>query len=100
MRIYSRRTLRDYWTRHADAEDALASWHKQVERADWSTPADVTALFPTASILSNNRVVFRIRGNSYRLVVEIFYEGRLVFIKFVGTHAEYDRINAEEVEHG
>ena len=100
MRIYSRRTLRDYWTRHADAEDALAGWYKQVERADWGTPADVTALFPTASILPNNRVVFRIRGNSYRLVVEIFYEGRLVFIKFVGTHAEYDRINAEEVEHG
>ena len=56
--------------------------------------------FPRPSILPTNRVVFRIRGNSYRLVVEIFYEGHLVYIKFVGTHAEYDRINAEEVEHG
>lgn len=97
MRIFSRRTLRDYWTRHADAQEPLAAWHKQVERADWSKPADVTELFPTASILPNNRVVFRISGNSYRLVVEIFYEGRMVFVKFVGTHAEYDRINAEEV---
>ena len=100
MRIYSRSTLRDYWRRHADAQEPLAAWYKQVERADWSKPADVTELFPASSILPNNRVVFRIKGNSYRLVVEIFYEGRLVFIKFVGTHAEYDRINAKEVEHG
>ena len=80
MRILSRRTLRDYWTRHADAQEPLAAWYKQVERAAWSTPTDVGELFPTASILSNNRVVFRIKGNSYRLVVEIFYEGRVVFI--------------------
>ena len=97
MRIYSKNTLRAFWERHAESEQALRAWYREVEQADWATPAQVRERFLNASIVGNNRVVFRIRGNNYRLVVEIFYPGRKVFVRFIGTHAEYDRINAEEV---
>ena len=75
----------------------MRAWHREVEQADWAEPTQVRARFPSASIVGGNRVVFRIKGNAYRLVVEVFYKGRRVFIRFVGTHAEYDRIDAEEV---
>ena len=97
MRIYSKNTLRAFWERHTESEQALRAWYREVEQADWATPAQVRERFLNASIVGNNRVVFRIRGNNYRLVVEIFYSGRKVFVRFIGTHAEYDRINAEEV---
>ena len=97
MRIYSKNTLRAFWERHTESEQALRAWYREVEQADWATPAQVRERFLKASIVGNNRVVFRIRGNNYRLVVEIFYPGRKVFVRFIGTHAEYDRINAEEV---
>jgi mRNA interferase HigB len=97
VRIYSKNTLRAFWERHTESEQALRAWYREVEQADWATPAQVRERFLNASIVGNNRVVFRIRGNNYRLVVEIFYPGRKVFVRFIGTHAEYDRINAEEV---
>ena len=97
MRIYSKNTLRAFWERHTESEQALRAWYREVEQADWATPAQVRERFLNASIVGNNRVVFRIRGNNYRLVVEIFYPGRKVFVRFIGTHAEYDRINAEDV---
>ena len=97
MRICSKNTLRAFWERHTESEQALRAWYREVEQADWATPAQVRERFLNASIVGNNRVVFRIRGNNYRLVVEIFYPGRKVFVRFIGTHAEYDRINAEEV---
>ena len=97
MRIYSKNTLRAFWERHTESEQTLRAWYREVEQADWATPAQVRERFLNASIVGNNRVVFRIRGNNYRLVVEIFYPGRKVFVRFIGTHAEYDRINAEEV---
>ena len=97
MRIYSKSTLRAFWERHTESEQALRTWYREVEQADWATPAQVRERFLNASIVGNNRVVFRMRGNNYRLVVEIFYPGRKVFVRFIGTHAEYDRINAEEV---
>ena len=97
MRIYSKNTLRAFWERHTESEQALRAWYREIEQADWATPAQVRERFLNASIVGNNRVVFRIRGNNYRLVVEIFYPGRKVFVRFIGTHAEYDRINAEEV---
>ena len=97
MRIVAKRTLREFWERHPDARAPLEHWYQQVRRANWDTPAEVTAQWPRSSIVGRNRVVFRIRGNQYRLVVEIFYPGRQVFIKFIGTHAEYDRVNVAEV---
>ena len=75
----------------------MREWRQAVRQADWVTPAEVRERFPNASILRNNRVVFRIRGNNYRLVAVVFYAGREVYIRFIGTHAEYNRINANEV---
>ena len=97
MRIHSKRTLREFWQRHRDAEAALDEWYNTVERVHWTTPADVRSIYPNASILSHNRAVFRIKGNAYRLVVRIDYDNGVVFIRFVGTHARYNRINALEV---
>ena len=97
MRIIARKKLRDYWDRHPESEQPLAAWYREVEQSDWSSPADVMERFPNASIISDNRVVFRIRGNNYRIVVRIFYPAKVVYLRFVGTHHEYDRINAEEV---
>jgi mRNA interferase HigB len=90
--------LRSVDERHPDAEQPLRAWHDAVSRAQWQAPADVKAQFGTASILKGRRAVFNIKGNDYRLVAALAYHTGLVFIKFVGTHAEYDRIDAETVE--
>lgn len=98
MRIVALKTLREFWTRYPDAEQPLRAWHDEVSRAEWHSPADVKAQFGTASILKGRRVVFNIKGNHYRLVAALAYQTGLVFVKFVGTHAEYDGIDAETVE--
>ena len=97
MRIIAKRTLREFWERHPDARLPLEHWHREVRRAEWDTPAQVMRQWPRVSIVGRNRVVFRIKGNQYRLVVEIFYPGRQVYIRFIGTHAEYDLVDVEEV---
>ena len=97
MRIFSKGTLREFWQRHPDSEQALLDWYQATRRAKWDTPAAVMERYPSASILSYNRAVFRIKGNAYRLVVEINYRAGRVYIRFVGTHAEYNGINAIEV---
>ena len=93
MRIVAKRTLREFWERHPDARLPLEHWYREVRRADWA----VTRQWPRVSIVGRNRVVFRIKGSQYRLVVEIFYPGRQVYIRFIGTQAEYDLVNVEEV---
>ena len=97
MRIIAKRPLREFWERHPDAEEPLLAWYREVEQEDWDTPAKVKAKYRNASIVGDNRVVFNIKGNDYRLVVKINYPFRIVYIRFVGTHAAYDRINVEEV---
>jgi mRNA interferase HigB len=99
MRIISRKTLRLFWEKpqYADAEQALKAWFSDVSQADWAGPAAVKAAFGTASILGNNRVVFNVCGNKYRLIVRINYPYRVMYVRFIGTHAQYDRINVEEV---
>ena len=97
MRIIAKRTLREFWQRHPDAKVPLETWYEQTAKAEWETPAQVVQESPRASIISATRVVFRIKGNDYRLVVDIFYPGRRIYIRFIGTHAEYDRIDAAEV---
>lgn len=97
MRIISRRTLREYWQTHPDAKQPLQAWYTNVKRADWKTPNDVKVSYRNASFVANNRVIFNIKGNSYRLVVAINYEFRIVYIRFIGTHQEYDRIQASTV---
>jgi mRNA interferase HigB len=97
MRIIAKGTLRDFWGLFPDAEESLLAWYREVEKEDWDTPAKVKAKYGNASIVGDNRVVFNIKGNDYRLVVKINYEYRVVYVRFVGTHDEYDEINVEEV---
>jgi mRNA interferase HigB len=99
MRIIAKRTLREHWDQvdRRDSEESLKAWHQQVRRADWAEPADVKATYGTASILRNSRACFNIAGNKYRLVTHINYSLWIVFIRFVGTHEEYDRINAHTI---
>jgi mRNA interferase HigB len=97
MRVIARRTLATFWTSHADAEQPLKSWFKYAAAADWDTPAAVKLDYRSASILQGNRVCFNIAGNKYRLIVKINYRSRTIFIRFIGTHAEYDRINANSI---
>lgn len=97
MRVIKKKTLREFWGRFPDAEEALQAWHAEAEAATWKSPADIKARFPSSSILQENRVVFNIRGNKYRLVTKIHYNTGTVFIRFVGTHAEYDKIDAATI---
>ncbi|MFO0428054.1 MAG: type II toxin-antitoxin system HigB family toxin [Planctomyces sp.] len=97
MHVVSRKTLCDFWRKHADAEDALKAWFKEAEAAAWGSFDDIKARYRSADVIAGNRVVFNIKGNTYRLVVKIQYKYKRVFIRFVGTHAEYDKINAETI---
>lgn len=97
MRIFSRKALVDFWIKHAAAEQPLKSWFSEAEKAQWRTPADIKRLYPSASFLFDNRVVFNIKGNSYRLIVKINYDYGQAFIRFIGTHAQYDKIDAETI---
>jgi mRNA interferase HigB len=93
MRIISRKALKEFWERHPDARQALQAWHADAKRATWKTPVDIKNIYRNASIIAGNRVVFNIKGNRYRLVVAISYEHGIVYIRFVGTHQEYDGID-------
>ena len=97
MRIISRRVLREFWEKHPDARQALQAWYADVKRADWKTPAEIKAIYRNASFIANNRVVFNVKGNQYRLIVVIQYQHGIVYIRFVGTHQEYDRIDAARI---
>lgn len=98
MKIVAVRTLRAFWERHPDSEQPLKAWYDEVRHATWTTPQDIRNRYATASFVGNNRVVFNIKGNDYRLIVAVAYRFQAVYIKFLGTHAEYDRIDAATVE--
>ena len=97
MRIISRKALREFWEKHPDSEQSLRAWYANVKRAAWKTPSDVKTVYRNASFLANNRVVFNIKGNRYRLVAAINYQYSVIYIRFVGTHQEYDKINAATI---
>jgi mRNA interferase HigB len=97
MRIISRKTLLEFWNQHTDAEEPLRAWHIRGKKASWKTPADIKVDYANASIIANNRVVFNIRGNHYRLVVAIDYQYGIIYIRFVGTHKDYDKIDATTI---
>ncbi len=82
---------------HSNSEESLKSWHKEAVEASWNSPQDIKKDYPSASILQDNRVVFNIKGNTYRLVVKVNYDFGIVWIRFIGTHAQYDRINASTI---
>jgi mRNA interferase HigB len=97
MHVISRKQLREFAVRHPDAESSLRAWFHEAQRAHWDTTADIKRQYGSASILKDNRVVFNICGNKYRLVVKIHYHAEIVYVRFVGTHADYANIDAEVV---
>ena len=97
MRIIALGTLRDFWKSRRDAEVPLRSWCAVASRAEWRSPADVKDAYRNASFIANNRVVFNIKGNDYRLVAAVHYNRGMMFIRFVGTHRDYDRIDAATI---
>lgn len=100
MRIIAKRKIVEFYNdkpEYSDAKGQLEAWYAEVRTAQWKNPSDVKALYRSASILKSNRIVFNICGNKYRLVVKVNYTAQIVFIRFIGTHRQYDAINAEEI---
>jgi len=97
MRIVSRKALRKFWQKHPDAEHPLQTWYADAKHAAWKKPSDIKVNYRTASFLQNNRVVFNIKGNNYRIVVVVQYRNGIIYIRFVGTHKEYDQIDANTI---
>jgi len=97
LRVISKKKLRDFWESHTDCEQLLKSWFQEASIAQWKSPNEIKKEYPSASILNNNRIVFNIKGNRYRLIVKINYDFQMIWIRFIGTHAEYDTINANEI---
>ena len=98
MRVISVKTLRNFWVVHPDARQALLAWHDEARMAAWKQPAGIKAHYASATILRNRRVVFNVKCNDYRLVVALAYKLQIVYIKFVGTHAQYDKVDAQTVQ--
>ena len=96
-RIFAKSALREYWEKHPDSEQYLKTWYDTVMSSDWKTPNDVKQTYANASILKNGRAVFNIKGNSYRLIVKFNFEKQWAFIRFIGTHTEYDIIDANTI---
>jgi mRNA interferase HigB len=97
MRVIARKTLKDFWERHPDAEQPLRAWYAETASSAWRHPADMKRRYPAAIFLSNNRVVFNVKGNTYRLVAHVRYDLGRVYDRFIGTHAAYDRIDAATI---
>ena len=97
MRVIAMRTLREYWEAHASARDPLQAWYDHVCQASWSFPEDLARDYGQDVLLPDQRAVFKIKGNHYRLVVRINYQHQIVFIRFIGTHAEYNRIDVMKI---
>lgn len=98
MRVISVASLRAFWLQHPDAEQPLKAWFEEASKATWTQPSDIKEQYRSASILKNRRVVFNIKGNDYRLVVAVAYRLQIVYVKFIGTHPQYDAIDAHTIE--
>lgn len=97
MRVIAKKILREFWTIHKDCEQQLKSWYKEVDKGDWQNLNQLKNDYPNASILSESRICFNIKGNNYRLIVKINFDYQMVWIRFIGTHADYDKIDANKV---
>lgn len=97
MRIIAKKILRDFWEKHTNCEEQLKSWFQETSISNWKTPNEIKADYPSSSILADNRIVFNIKGNNYRLIVKINFEYQMIWIRFIGTHAEYDKIDANKI---
>ena len=97
LRIIAKKILRDFWDAHPDSKQQLKAWYQETSKAEWSGPNDIKIEYPSVSFLADNRVVFNFKGNHYRLIVKISYDYKMIWIRFIGTHAEYDKINAKTI---
>jgi mRNA interferase HigB len=97
MRVIAEKTLRLFWEKHADARGSLEAWLEHVKRSHWQNPAELSKDYGDEVILPHNRAVFKIKGNQYRLIVQIHYKSSICFIRFIGTHSEYDKIDVMKV---
>ncbi len=97
MRVIAKKGLREFWEKYTDSEQSLKTWYKEASKAHWSSPGDIKNEYVKASILKSGRVVFNICSNRYRLIVDINYERQWVFIRFIGTHTEYDNVDADKI---
>ena len=97
MRIIAVRTLRSFWEVNGDAEEPLKAWYREAKAADWDSSHNVKALYRNASVIGDNRIVFNIAGNKYRLIVKFNFPYRIGYVRFIGTHAEYDAIDVETI---
>ncbi|KAB2809856.1 type II toxin-antitoxin system HigB family toxin [Phaeocystidibacter luteus] len=97
MRVIARKTLREFWKTHADSEQSLKSWYRETEKSSWRNINELKRDYPSASILRENRIVYNIKGNKYRLIVKFNFDYQLCWIRFIGTHAEYDKIDAQTI---
>jgi len=97
MRVISRKKLKEFWEKHPDARQSLQAWYADAKHADWKTPTDIKNIYNNVSLLANNRVVFNIKGNKYRLVVAAQYKYRIIYIRFIGSHREYNKIDAASI---
>lgn len=97
MRVFAKKILREFWEKKSDFEHQLKTWHKEASKANWTSPSEIKSEYTKASILKTGRVIFNICGNEYRLIVEINYKRQWVFIRFIGTHEDYDEIDANKI---
>jgi mRNA interferase HigB len=97
LRVIAKKLLREFWEKHSDCEQQLKSWYQETSKAEWQNSNEIKLDYPTASIIGNNRIVFNIKGNSYRLIIKINFDYQMVWIRFIGTHSEYNKINAKTI---
>ena len=97
MRVIAKKILREFWTKHSDCEQQILAWYQETSKAVWKNTKNIKRDYPSASFLADNRVVFNIKSNHYRLIVKINYDYQMVWIRFIGTHAEYDKIDATKI---
>ncbi len=97
MRVIAKKILRNFWEKYTDSEQQLKVWYKEASKAAWKSPNDIKDEYAKASILKSGKVVFNICGNKYRLIVDINYERQWVFIRFIGTHKEYDKVDSDKI---
>lgn len=97
MRVIAKKILREFWEKHSDCEQQLKSWYQEADKGTWKSLNELKSEYPSASVLEDNRVCFNIKGNNYRLIVKINFNYQMMWIRFIGTHVEYDKINANKI---
>ncbi|HRN47560.1 MAG TPA: type II toxin-antitoxin system HigB family toxin [Niabella sp.] len=97
MRVIAKKILREFWEKHSDCEQQLKAWYLEADKGTWKNLNELKSEYPSASILYDNRVCFNIKGNNYRLIVKINFSYQMMWIRFIGTHVEYDKINANKI---